>query len=148
MLTIARLGGRGSVPFVEGHMSRTSVVLTLVRLGGRCSGSIVISAASPQVYLRLWACGGDVQQDGRVSVLPVRTVPKTSSPDDDVHPQVLVCSERFTALHFVEFRAASTCRRSRASAAPRLWDRCVRAGCPRPLHHSRGISSPRAPQSL
>ena len=43
----------------------------------------------------------DVQQDGFLSVLSVRSVPKTSSPDDDVYPQVPACSERFAALHVV-----------------------------------------------
>ena len=76
------------------------MVLTLARLGGRGSSSIVISTASPQVYLcRLRVCVGDVQQDEFASVFPVRSVPKTSSPDDDVHPQVPVSSERFAALH-------------------------------------------------
>ena len=36
---------------------------------------------------------------GLVPILPVRSVSKTSSPDDDVHPQVPFCSERFAALH-------------------------------------------------
>ena len=44
---------------------------------------------------------GDVQLDGLVSALPVRSVPKTSSPDDNVHPQVPVCSELFAAAHLV-----------------------------------------------
>ena len=35
------------------------------------------------------------------SLCSVRSVPKTSSPDDDVYPQVPVCSERFAALHLV-----------------------------------------------
>ena len=61
-----------------------------------------------QVYLRLWVYVGDVQQDGLFSVLPMRSVPRTSSPDDDVYRQVPVCSERF-ALHLEwnSFRAAS-----------------------------------------
>ena len=64
------------------------------------SSKVVIGAASPQVYLYLWVCVGDVQQDRLLSVLSVRSVPKISSPDD-VHPQVPVCSEGFTALHLV-----------------------------------------------
>ena len=44
---------------------------------------------------------GDVQQDGLVSVFTVRNVPKTSSRNNDVHPQVPVCSERFAALDLV-----------------------------------------------
>ena len=47
-------------------------------------------------------CVGDVEQDGIVSVLPVRSVPKTSSTNnDDVHPQVPIFSERLAALHLV-----------------------------------------------
>ena len=34
-------------------------------------------------------------------VFPVWSVPKSSSPDDDVHPQVPFCSEGFAALHLV-----------------------------------------------
>ena len=89
----------------------------LARLGGRGSSirSIVISAASPQVYLRLRVCVGDVQLDGLVSVLPVLGRPEDFlSGDDDVHPQVPVCSEWFAALHLVwKFRAASTYGRMR-----------------------------------
>ena len=51
--------------------------------------------------MRLWVYMSDINQDGLLSVLSVRSVPKTSSPDDDVHPQVFVCSERFAALHLV-----------------------------------------------
>ena len=46
-----------------------------------------------------------------------------------------------------------SCERSRGevvgvfSPAPRLWDRCVVAGRPRPPHRSRGTSLPRAPRS-
>ena len=96
---LSTANGKFMAPFVEGHMSRTSVVLTLARLGGRGSSSIVISTASPQVYLcRLRVCVGDVQQDEFASVFPVRSVPKTSSPDDYVHQQVPVCSEWLAAL--------------------------------------------------
>ena len=61
----------------------------------------MISAASPQDCLRLWVCVGDVQEDGRFSLLPTRSVPKTFPPDGDVHPQVSVCMERFAALYLV-----------------------------------------------
>ena len=43
----------------------------------------------------------DVQQDGLLPTFPVRSVPETSSSDDNVHPQISVCGERFAALHLV-----------------------------------------------
>ena len=109
---------------------------------------MVISTTSSYVYLRLRVCMGDVPEDGLVPILPVRSVSKTTSADDDVHPQVR------RSLLRVKFRAASTCERlhgevvGAGSPAPRIWDRCVRAGCPRQLHRSRGTLLPRAPRSL
>ena len=44
---------------------------------------------------------GHAQQDGLLSVLSVRSVPKTTSPHDDVHPQIPVRREVFPALHLV-----------------------------------------------
>ena len=44
---------------------------------------------------------GDTQQDGLLPILPVGSVPETSSPDGDIHPQISVCGERFAALHLV-----------------------------------------------
>ena len=44
---------------------------------------------------------GDVQQDGLLPVPSVRWVPKTASPHDDVHPQIPVRREGFTALNLV-----------------------------------------------
>ena len=115
----------------------------------------MISTTSSQMYLRLLVCMGDVQQDGPVPILPVRSVSKTFSPDDDVHPQVLFRSERFADSPLgVKFRTASTCETlhgevvGAGSPAPRIWNRCVRAGCPRPLRHTRGTLLPRAPRSL
>ena len=48
-------------PFVEVHISWTSVMLTRVCLGGRGSSSIVIQYASSQLYLRRRVRFGDVQ---------------------------------------------------------------------------------------
>ena len=76
-------------------------MLTLARLGGKGTWPVVISTASSQMYLRLQVCMGDVQQDGLNPVFPVWSVPKSSSPDDDVHPQIPVCSDRFAALYLV-----------------------------------------------
>ena len=62
----------------------------------------MVSTASSQVYLRLWVCTCDAQQNRLIiPVLPVRSVPKTSSPYDDVHPQVPVCREWFLAINLV-----------------------------------------------
>ena len=55
----------------------------------------------PQLYRRFRVCMGDFQSDGLVSIFPVRSVSKTSSPNDDIHPQVPFRCERFTALHLV-----------------------------------------------
>ena len=43
----------------------------------------------------------DVQQDGLLPMFPVWCVSKTSSADDDIHPQVPFRSEPFAALHLV-----------------------------------------------
>ena len=76
-------------------------MLALARLGGRGSGSIVINTASSQVYVRLKVSMGDVPQDGFLPTLPGRSDSETSSPDDNVHPQISSCGERFAALHLV-----------------------------------------------
>ena len=60
----------------------------------------MMNAASPQVYLRLRICVSDVQQDGLLSVL-CSEHPEDHSPDDDVYPQVSVCSERLAAVHLM-----------------------------------------------
>ena len=44
---------------------------------------------------------GDVQQDGFLPMLPVGSVPQTSSPGDYVYPQSPVCGEQFAALQLV-----------------------------------------------
>ena len=130
-----------------------SLMLTLARLGGKGTWPVVISTASSQMYLRLQVCMGDVQQDGLVSVLPVRSVPKTSSTNnDDVHPQVPIFSERLAALHLV-WNSEPLQR-----AGDREWLVLVhlRLGsgtdafvpCTRRLRCSRGTSLPSAPQSL
>ena len=62
----------------------------------------MVSTASSPVYLRVWVCMGDVQQDGLLPVLSVRSVPKTASPHDDVHPQIPVHHEGFPALNLVK----------------------------------------------
>ena len=44
---------------------------------------------------------GDVARDGLLRVRPIRRVPNSSSPYDDVHPQVPVCREWFPVLNLV-----------------------------------------------
>ena len=44
---------------------------------------------------------GDVQQDRLLPKLPAWSIPETSSPDGNTHPQISVCGERLAALHLV-----------------------------------------------
>ena len=74
--------------FIEGHMSWTSVMLTLARLGDRGSCSIVVSTASSWVCLRLWVCIRDAQQGGFFPVLSVRSAQKTAPPHGDALSQI------------------------------------------------------------
>ena len=61
----------------------------------------MVSASSSQVNLHMWVCMGDVQHDELIAVLPVRSVPKISTPHDDVYPQVPVWHQLFPALNLV-----------------------------------------------
>ena len=61
----------------------------------------MISAACLQVYLCLLACVGHIHWNGLVSVFRVRGVPKTSSPNDDVIPEVYAYSEGFPAIYLM-----------------------------------------------
>ena len=81
-------------------------------------------------------------------MFPVRRVPKTSSPDDNVHPQVPFCHQkRSPAFNFVG--NSSSLERGRphgelvgaGSSALSFGDRCLGTACPRPLHRSRGTLS-------
>ena len=61
----------------------------------------MVGIASLQVYLRLWVCLGDLQQDGLLPVFSVRSVPKTASSHDDVHLHIPVRRVGFPALDLV-----------------------------------------------
>ena len=53
------------------------------------------------MYLCLRVCVGHIHQNGLVPVFRVWGVPKTSSPNDDVHSEVSVCSQGFSALYLM-----------------------------------------------
>ena len=75
-----------------------------------------------------------------------------SPSNDDVQPEVFVCSEGFPDLYLMRDPKLG-CGRSYGGAAGaglrerRLWDRYVRVGCPHQWHRSRGTSLTHAPQS-
>ena len=88
-------------------------------------------------------------------VFPVRSVPETSSPDDDVHPQVPVRREELRAFNLVENpkpleragdrveeRLVLVCLLSRSET-----DVCKTRVHVGRLHRSGGTSLPRVPQS-
>lgn len=78
-------------------------VLTLVRLGGRDSWPVLVSAVTSQVYPRLRACVGCIDQDDHVAVLRgFGASQKTSSPDDYVRPSpVPIYREGLPSFHLV-----------------------------------------------
>ena len=107
---------------------------------------MVISTTASQVYLRLRVCMGDVQQDGSVPILPLRSVSKTTSGDDDVYPQVLSAVNGSPTLHLVlnfePFQRARGCierwlvlehlrpTSGTDACVPGVHVNCIKAGAP------------------
>ena len=138
-------------PFVERHLSRTTVVFALARLGGRGSWCVVVglpprrcTCACRSACLTSRTCHGTPDSERPEGLLSLRRRPSASS-----CPPCRVLRSQLGK----ESRVAFACRRSRGEAAgvgspaPWLWDRCVRVKCPRRLHHSRDTSLPRVSHS-
>ena len=70
---------------VEGHMSRTGVVVALSRLRSGSSWPILVSTSGTQVNPRLGVRVGDVDEFVFVSEIRCRRVSEASPLDNDVH---------------------------------------------------------------